>query len=198
MAPSVQTTNITTTNKVKKDETISYDVNLPYKAVDAGHAKGRTEFPEYLPIWDDKEFHPEIDEFEYDDPALHANQLLPSFYRPGVTLTDITPKMGTIISGISLSEVDDAAKNELAFLISHRKVVVFRDQLDFLNKGPGFQQDFMAYFGKPNIQPVTGSVKGQPGFHIIHRYACLTLLIWFVHPWIDITILMQGQQSRRG
>ena len=151
-----------------KEKPISYDVNLPYKAVDAGHAKARTEFPKYLPSWDD-EFHQEIDEFEYLDPALHANQLLPSLHRPGVTMTDITPKMGTIISGISLSEVDDASKNELAFLISHRKVVVFRDQLDFLNKGPAFQQDFMAYFGKPNIQPVTGSVKGHPGFHIIHR-----------------------------
>ena len=25
------------------------------------------------------------------------------------------------------------------------------------------------YFGKPNYQPVTGIVKGYPGFHIIHR-----------------------------
>ena len=27
----------------------------------------------------------------------------------------------------------------------------------------------MRYFGKPNYQPVSGAVRGHPGFHIIHR-----------------------------
>lgn len=27
----------------------------------------------------------------------------------------------------------------------------------------------MAYFGRPHVQPVMGSVKGYPGFQIIHR-----------------------------
>lgn len=27
----------------------------------------------------------------------------------------------------------------------------------------------MNYFGKPNYQPISGSIKGHPGFHIIQR-----------------------------
>ena len=151
------------------EEPVSYDVNLPYKAAASKGAKARTEFPEYLPSWDDKEFHEEIGEFKYQDPALHANMQLPLLYQEGVTMTDITPKMGTIVTGLKLEELNDTAKDQIALLVSHRKVVVFRDQLDFLHKGPGFQEEFMAYFGKPNIQPVTGAVKGHPDFHIIHR-----------------------------
>ncbi|KAL9615077.1 MAG: hypothetical protein Q9167_000500 [Letrouitia subvulpina] len=148
-----------------------YDVNLPYKPVENETAHRRTEFPEYLPSWDDRKFyHDHHLEFDYEDPAnraaVHMPQLLKS---PKVQTKDITPKMGTIISGLNLRNLSDSAKDELAMLISKRKIVVFRDQLEFLSAGPAYQQKFMAYFGKPNIQPVTGSVKGHPGFHIIHR-----------------------------
>ena len=164
MAPGIQTENGS-----KPDESISYDINLPYKAIKADVAQARTEFPQYLPSWDDKGFHEENDEFKYYDPALRADKDMPHLLKAGMTMTDITPKMSTIIRGLKLDELDDVAKDELALLISLRKLIVFRDQLDFLGKGPGIQQDFMAYFGKPNIQPVIGSVKGHPGFHIIHR-----------------------------
>ena len=76
--------------------------------------------------------------------------------------------MGSELSGVQLSSMSDAAKDELALLVSERKCVVLRDQ-DFADWGPASQQNFAAYFGKPNYQPVTGSVPGFPGFHIIHR-----------------------------
>ena len=148
-----------------------YDVNLPYKAVENREAHQRTEFPEYLPSWDDRDFyHDHHLEFPYRDPASRADIKMPNLLKsPKVEVQDITPKMGTIISGVNLRTLSDSARDELALLISKRKIVVFRDQIDFLEAGPADQQDFMAYFGQPNIQPVTGSVKGHPGFHIIHR-----------------------------
>ena len=77
--------------------------------------------------------------------------------------------MGTILSGVKMEELSDAGKDELALLITERKIVVLREQSDFLHAGPQFQQDFMSYFGPLSIQPVSGSVKGHPPFHVIHR-----------------------------
>lgn len=152
-----------------EEEPVYYDVNLPYKPVKDGAAKLRTNFPVYLPSWDDKTFHEDPPTFEYHDPALRAATEMPNLKTSSVQTQDITPKMGTIVTGVDLKNLSDAAKNEVALLVTQRKVVVFRDQLDFLEAGPAAQQDFMTHFGVPNIQPVTGSVKGHPGFHIIHR-----------------------------
>jgi sulfonate dioxygenase len=46
--------------------------------------------------------------------------------------------------------------------------VTFPNQ-DIIDDGPEKQQKFMEYFGKKHYQPVSGTVKGHPGFHIIHR-----------------------------
>ena len=164
MAPGITNENV----PVSK-EPLSYDVNLPYKPPSTKGAQTRTEFPQYLPSWEDKTFYDEVDEFDYSDPALKADKQLPLLTVRGVSMTDITPKMGTIVTGLNLEETNEAVKDEIALLISRRKVVVFRGQLDFLKQGPGFQQDFMSYFGTLNVQPVSGSVEGHAGFHIIHR-----------------------------
>jgi sulfonate dioxygenase len=99
-------------------------------------------------------------------------------------MTDITPKMGTVLRNIQLSRLSDQAKDELALLISERKIVAFPDQ-DFLDAGPAALQNFMDYFGKRNYHPVSASLPGAsysgllisdslsllglPGFHVIHR-----------------------------
>lgn len=153
------------------EEVVSYDINLPYKpptALQQEQARLRTDYPNYLPNFDRLWFD-ELPAFEYHDPALRADKLKPNLLRPGVMTREITPKMGTILSGVKLSELSDAAKDELALLIAERKVLVLKEQRDFLQAGPQVQQDLMAYYGKPNYQPVTGCVQGFPGFHIIHR-----------------------------
>jgi sulfonate dioxygenase len=150
---------------------VSYDINLPYapqSEAEQQQARLRTEYPEYLPNFDKIWFDP-LPEFEYHDPALRADKSKSNLLQPGVSIRHITPKMGTILSGVKLKDLSDAAKDELALLMAERKIVVLRDQTEFLKAGPKFQQDFMAYYGKPNYQPVTGCVKGFPGFHIIHR-----------------------------
>ncbi|MCJ1378047.1 hypothetical protein MMC17_001143 [Xylographa soralifera] len=153
------------------EEIVSYDINLPYKpqsALEQKQARLRTEYPDYLPQFDDIWFD-KLPEFEYQDPALRADKQKPNLLTPGVTFRHITPKMGTVIFGIKLKELSNAGKDELALLISERKIVAFREQKDFLQAGPQFQQEFMAHFGKLNYQPVTGSITGYSGFHIIHR-----------------------------
>jgi len=47
--------------------------------------------------------------------------------------------MGTILTGVKLETLSREAKDELALLICERKVVMLREQLEFLNSGPQFQ-----------------------------------------------------------
>jgi len=47
--------------------------------------------------------------------------------------------MGTILTGVKLETLSKEAKDELALLICERKVVILREQLDFLKAGPQFQ-----------------------------------------------------------
>ena len=139
------TTSVTTQEEAETNNTVSYDINLPYKPTsEAQHAsaKARTDFPEYLPTWD-KLWFEKCPDFEYHDPALRAEKEMPNLLHAGIQMKDVTPKMGTILTGVKLEELNNAARDELALLISNRKIVVFRDQKSFLQKGPGFQEDFM-------------------------------------------------------
>ncbi|PBP18542.1 alpha-ketoglutarate-dependent taurine dioxygenase [Diplocarpon rosae] len=94
---------------------------------------------------------------------------MPHLFTAGVSGQPVTPRMGTILTGVKLETLSPAAKDELALLICERKFVVMREQLGFLNSGPQFQVDFMSHFGKLSRQPVTGTIPGHPEFHIIHR-----------------------------
>ena len=150
----------------------SYDINVPYKSGSEEYnqrIQRNTEFPEYLPVWEEGIWHDDFPIFDYQDPALRADRKKPHLFTDGVKAQRVTPRMGTILTGVKLEELSKEAKDELALLICERKFVVLREQLDFLRAGPQFQVDFMSYFGKLSNQPVTGAIKGFPQFHIIHR-----------------------------
>lgn len=151
-----------------EDEEV-YDLNVPFKPLNDQVYCNRKEqkYAIYMPSWE-KVFFPPLPEFEFFDPAFRADYLKRNLLKPGVEVKEISPKMGTELTGVQLSQMTDAAKDDLALLVSERKCVVLRDQ-DFADWGPENQQNFAKYFGKPNYQPVTGSVPGYPGFHIIYR-----------------------------
>ncbi|KAJ7240543.1 TauD-domain-containing protein [Mycena rebaudengoi] len=146
-----------------EEPVIMYDINVPY--LDGGSEK--IKHPQYAPTWD-KVWYDPLPPFDFVDPALRADKQKPNLLSPSVLAEEITPKMGTILRNVQLTELSDQAKDELALLVSERKIVVFPDQ-DLIEAGPAVQQAFMNYFGKPNYQPVSGSIPGYPGFHIIHR-----------------------------
>lgn len=150
----------------------SYDINIPYKIQSAEyerHVKGRTEFPDYLPVWEKSSCFEDFPEFDFFDPALRADKRKPHLFTPGVKARHVTPRMGTILTGVKLETLSREAKDELALLICERKFVVCREQTEFLHSGPQFQVDFMSHFGKLSRQPVSGSIRGHGEFHIIHR-----------------------------
>ncbi|CAO2656557.1 Nn.00g053600.m01.CDS01 [Neocucurbitaria sp. VM-36] len=154
-------------SRLESETPIGYDIVLPYVSVDEDADKNM-QYPEYMPNFDDIWFDP-LKPFHYEDPALRVeDKSLPNLLKSNVKLTPIQPRMGMIAEGIQLGSLSDQAKDELACLIAEHKVVAFPDQ-DLINAGPAAQQKFMDYFGKPNYQPVSGTVRGHPGFHIIHR-----------------------------
>ncbi|KIJ49229.1 hypothetical protein M422DRAFT_247028 [Sphaerobolus stellatus SS14] len=149
---------------------ISYDINLVYRPPTQTEKvnQEQNKYEAYLPHWDPVYFSP-CPPFDFIDPASRADPSKPLLFgNKNFKIRNLTPKMGSEISGIQLSQLTEAEKDELALIISERKCVVFTDQ-DFVDIGAAAQQDFMAYFGKPNYQPITGTVEGFPGFHIIYR-----------------------------
>ncbi|PWY90699.1 alpha-ketoglutarate-dependent taurine dioxygenase [Aspergillus heteromorphus CBS 117.55] len=166
-APVLRPNKTEAVSSQKKDEPISYDINLPYVDV-KGDSQAHTKYPKYLPSWDKVWFDP-LPPFEYEDPALRVtDKSKRNLLTPGTKVSDIQPRMGSIVEGVQLNQLSDAAKDELALLIAERKVVAFPDQ-DLIDDGPAAQEGFLRHFGKPNYQPVSGSMRGHPGFHIIHR-----------------------------
>lgn len=151
----------------QKEVPISYDINIPYVDVPEDAHK-HTRYPDYLPTWDKVWFDP-LTSFEYHDPALRvADKAKRNLLTPGVKVAHIQPSLGSVVEGVQLSQLSDAAKDELALLVAERKVVAFPEQ-DLIDAGPAAQEAFMRHFGKPNYQPVSGTVRGHPGFHVIHR-----------------------------
>ncbi|KAJ6555959.1 hypothetical protein B0H19DRAFT_138055 [Mycena capillaripes] len=130
---------------------------------DSASIPGYTYTPAWNKVWFDK-----LPPFEFTDPALRADRRKPNLLTASAVMEDITPKMGTVLRNVQLSRLSDPAKDELALLISERKVVAFPEQ-DFINAGPAAVQKFMDYFGKRNYHPVSASLPGLPGFHVIHR-----------------------------
>lgn len=144
----------------------SSNILHPSKHTNGEHSQDK--YAEYLPTFDPISFK-EMPVFEYSDPALRVkDRSKPNLLTPGVEITHLAPGLGTSLSGVQLTRLNDAAKDELALLIAERKVVVFEDQ-DFIDIGPGAQAEFMSHFGVPNYQPISPSVRGHPSFHIVHR-----------------------------
>jgi sulfonate dioxygenase len=80
-------------------------------------------------VYDTTTKFPPTEPFEFHDRGLDADKDKPNLLKAeGVTATKLTPRTGTEVRGIQLSQLNDAQRNELALLIAERGVVVFRDQ----------------------------------------------------------------------
>jgi len=87
---------------------------------------------------------------------------------PNSTIKKLTPSIGSEVTGVQLSQLTLAAKDQLALLVAQRKVVAFRDQ-DFADLPFQAALDWGGYFGSHHIHPTSGSPAGYPEFHIVHR-----------------------------
>ena len=122
----------------------------------------------YLPIWNLDEKYPPLEPFTHTEHGIDADEALPELLGPSVNREDITATIGTIISGIQISRLSPAGKDQLARFAAQRKVLVFRDQ-DFAALPIEDALKFGEYFGRLHIHPTSGAPKAHPEVHVVHR-----------------------------
>ncbi|KAL3418476.1 TfdA family Taurine catabolism dioxygenase TauD [Phlyctema vagabunda] len=94
----------------------------------------------YFPV---KHWEP-LAEVPYNDKGLLGSEDFKDLLSTATNIFDYNPKIGTEIQGVDLANLTDAAKNDLARLISTRGVVFFRNQK---NLDIDAQRELGKYFG---------------------------------------------------
>ncbi|KAG5640779.1 hypothetical protein DXG03_007233 [Asterophora parasitica] len=126
-------------------------------------------YPFYYPRFDINEKFPPIEIFEFTEPGTRADPAKPNLLA-NATVTDISPYIGTEVTGVQISQLTKEGLDELALYTAERKVLLFRDQ-DFKDLSPERQIEIARHFGPIHYHPTSGNVKGYPEFHIVHRDA---------------------------
>jgi alpha-ketoglutarate-dependent taurine dioxygenase len=125
-------------------------------------------YPHYLPIWDHGEKYPPLEPFIHVDHGKDADPTFKDLLTEGTKIQKLTPTTGSEITGVQLSKLSPAGKDQLALLVAQRKVVAFRDQ-DFADLPTQEALDFGGYFGRHHIHPTSGAPEGYPEVHLVHR-----------------------------
>ena len=75
---------------------------------------------------------------DHVDPGIRADPKKPNLLNANAIVQNISPYLGTEISGVQISQLTNEGLDELALFTAERKVVIFRDQ-DFKDIGPDRQ-----------------------------------------------------------
>lgn len=72
-------------------------------------------------------FQPTLDVpyFEVEEPGTRAYGSKPSIFKPGARVENITPRVGTEVRGVQISQLSKAGLDEVALLAAERGVIVF-------------------------------------------------------------------------
>ncbi|KAI9807297.1 MAG: hypothetical protein M1833_000040 [Piccolia ochrophora] len=142
-------------------------------------------YPNYLPVWDKETFYPPLTPFKHYEHGKDADDSLKNLLGPDAVVDDHTATIGADVTGVQLSQLNDAGKDELARFVAHKKVVgkslfnprftphhprSFRNQ-DFADLPIEQAVEFVRYFGRLHIHPTSGAPKGFPEVHLVHRGA---------------------------
>ncbi|KAJ7241475.1 hypothetical protein C8J57DRAFT_1438120 [Mycena rebaudengoi] len=127
-------------------------------------------YPFYYPYFDVNEKFPPTEIFEHTDPGTRADPAKPHLLTEKTTTHDLSPYIGTEITGVQISQLSTEGLDELALFAAQRKVLIFRDQ-DFKDLGPERQIEIARHFGPIQRHPTSGNVKGYPEFHVVYRDA---------------------------
>lgn len=121
------------------------------------------EHEDLLPSFPDLRWEP-LQETPYEEKGLQGDLRFRSLLAGATDVFDYNPNIGTEISGVRLTQLSDAQKNDLARLISSREVVFFRNQDDFDVEA---QRELGKYFGTLHRHATT-SVPQKAGLEDVH------------------------------
>ncbi|KAK9449858.1 uncharacterized protein V1518DRAFT_414870 [Limtongia smithiae] len=128
-------------------------------------------YPNYLPTWDTSEHYEPLTQFDFVDPGTRADPAFPNLLpesKADLKLKKLTPKFGSEVRGVQLSQLDAAGRDELALFVAQRGIVVFRDQ-DLADLSIKDALKFSSHFGRNHIHPTSGAPKGYPEVHLVYR-----------------------------
>ncbi|KAJ7356906.1 TauD-domain-containing protein [Mycena albidolilacea] len=158
---------ITETQKVEPQVPATLTLRTPAPATEDEYR-----YSHLLPVFS-QDTYPPLTPFSHSDPGLralsHPNPR--AFLSNATSVVELTPRLGTEVHGINLAELDSDARDELALEVARRGLVVFRDQHDFIDRGPDFYKQFGAHFGRLHIHPTSGHPAGYPELHLVYRDA---------------------------
>ncbi|KAB5592032.1 alpha-ketoglutarate-dependent sulfonate dioxygenase [Ceratobasidium theobromae] len=120
------------------------------------------EYAAYKPVFP-KVSWPLLKEQEIIERGLNADPAKPNLLKNGAKVRNVTPTIGSEVTGLDLRQLTDAQKDELALLAAERGVVFLRNQdasiHDLLSIG--------RYYGPLHKHPSTGVPK-EPGLEEVH------------------------------
>ncbi|KAF8466220.1 hypothetical protein BDZ91DRAFT_776575 [Kalaharituber pfeilii] len=121
------------------------------------------EYSHLLPSFPEISY-PPLGPVPYEDKGLLGSPTYHNLLASVGTIKDVTPKIGTEITGLDLAALTDVQKNDLARLIAHRGVVVIRGQKGFTVEQ---QLELGRYFGVLHKHATT-AVPRHSGLEEIH------------------------------
>lgn len=129
-------------------------------------------YPHYLPVWEPITY-PPLELFDHYEHGKDADGSFANLLKNATSVVDLCANIGAEITGVQLSKLDNAGKDELAAFVARKKVVAFRDQ-DFADLPIGEALEFAEYYGPSHIHQASGAPKGFPRVHLVHRSAADT------------------------
>ncbi|KAF1812704.1 TauD-domain-containing protein [Eremomyces bilateralis CBS 781.70] len=125
-------------------------------------------YPHYLPVWDHGVKYPPFELYEHIDKGKGADPSFKDLLTEGSKLQHLTPTTGSEVTGVQLSKLSDAGKDQLALLVAQRKVVAFRNQ-DLADLPLTEPVALGSHFGRLHIHPTSPTPEGHPELLIVHR-----------------------------
>ncbi|KAF1974195.1 alpha-ketoglutarate-dependent taurine dioxygenase [Bimuria novae-zelandiae CBS 107.79] len=152
----------------EKEKPIEQNKPKVRRTIDEEGGTTTATYPHYLPVWDHGEKYPPWEPFTHTEHGKDADPSFKDLLVEGSKLQHLTPTTGSEVTGVQLSKLSNAGKDQLALLVAQRKVVAFRDQ-DLADLPIQEALNFGVYFGRHHIHPTSGAPEGYPEIHLVYR-----------------------------
>ncbi|KIY50657.1 alpha-ketoglutarate-dependent sulfonate dioxygenase [Fistulina hepatica ATCC 64428] len=133
------------------------------------HIEEPYRYAHLMPVFSSERYPPLVP-FEHVDPGFRAlNHPNPRSFLDNATVAEITPNLGSEITGVNLIDLDSDSRDQLALEVARRGLLVFRDQQAFVDSDPDFFINWGRHFGRLHIHPTSAHPEGLPEIHLVYR-----------------------------
>ncbi|KAK0523225.1 hypothetical protein OC834_003390 [Tilletia horrida] len=182
VATNTVTASTQATAPVKVFKAADKDASEPEWIVYQGPNDENYKFKWALPAFDARYRNPDfkdapLEPFEHVDVGHRAlKHENPRSFLQNAQVNDLTPRFGSAVSGIKLTQLTSDERDQLALFIAERGVAVFYDQQDFIDQSPEELKAFGRHFSpKLHEHQTSGQPKDHPEFHLVYKEASQNL-----------------------